>query len=80
MLDAGDIMGRRNRNEQHQTNFLLEVSGDLGIDAIGLGEKDLNYGLDYLHKGMKDFNLPFTNANVREVASGELILPEYRVI
>lgn len=80
MLDAGDLMGRRNKNEQHQTSFLLEACGDLGLDAIGLGEKDLNYGLDYLKKAMADYNLPFTSANVRDVETNELILPEYLVI
>ncbi len=80
MLDAGDIMGRRNRNDQHQTEFLLEVSGDLGIDAIGLGEKDLNYGLEFLYRVAREYNLPFTNANVRKVSSGELILPEYLIV
>lgn len=80
MVDAGDLMGRRNKNEQHQTEFLLEVSGDLGLDAIGLGEKDLNYGLPYLMKVIDDFGLPYTSANVRDAASGELILPEYLVV
>jgi 2',3'-cyclic-nucleotide 2'-phosphodiesterase (5'-nucleotidase family) len=79
-LDGGDLMGRRNKNEQHQTSFLLEMSSGLGLDAIGLGELDLNYGVAYLHKAMADFDLPFTNANVREVATGELIVPEYLVI
>jgi 2',3'-cyclic-nucleotide 2'-phosphodiesterase (5'-nucleotidase family) len=80
MLDAGDLMGNRNKNDQHQTSFLLEVTGDLGYDAIGLGERDLNYGLDYLRKAIQDYNLPMTNANVRQTASGELILPEYLVV
>jgi len=80
LLDGGDLMGRRNQNEKHQTTFLLEVTGDLGYDAIGLGERDLNYGLGYLLKAVKDFDLPFTNANVRETATGKLILPEYLVV
>jgi len=80
MVDGGDIMGRRNKKDQHQTEFLLEVSGDLGLDAIGLGEKDLNYGLDYLKKAIDTYSLPFTSANVRDAASGELILPEYLVV
>lgn len=73
-------MGNRNRNDQHQTSFLLEVVGGLGIDAIGLGERDLNYGLEYLQKVIADHGLPFTNANVRKIATGELILPEYLVV
>jgi len=80
MVDGGDLMGRRNKNEQHQTEFLLRVTGDLGYDAIGLGERDLNYGLDYLYEVMEKYDLPFTNANVVQAATGDLILPEYKVI
>ena len=80
MVDCGDLMGRRNKNDKHQTTFLLEVTGDFGYDAIGLGEKDLNYGLDYLEQAIKDNNLPFTSANVRKVETGELLLPEYLVV
>jgi 2',3'-cyclic-nucleotide 2'-phosphodiesterase (5'-nucleotidase family) len=80
MLDGGDLCGQRNQNEKHQTEFLSGVTADFGTDAIGLGERDLNYGRPFLEKLMKDVGLPFTNANVRVKETGELLCPEYLVV
>ena len=80
MVDAGDMFGRRNKNDRFQTKFLCEICGSFGMDAIGLGEMDLNYGLGFLMEMMEKHNLPFTNANVRNPATGELILPEYLIV
>ena len=80
VLDAGDVMGTRNKREKRQTDFLLEQTGSFGYDAIGLGERDLNYGYDYLVDAMQRWGLPFTNANVRFADTGELILPEFLIV
>ncbi len=80
MLDGGDLMGRRNKNEQFQTRFLCEVTSDFGYDGIGLGEADLNYGLGFLKEMIKEYDLPFTSANVVDRETGKLILPEYLVV
>ncbi len=79
-LDGGDLFGPRNQNERFQTEFLCQEIGDFGVDAIGLGEQDLNYGLKFLHSMMDKYKLPFTNANVKDTATGKLILPEYLVV
>ncbi len=80
MLDGGDLMGKRNKNDQHQSLFLCEVTGDFGYDGIGLGEADLNYGLAFLKEMIVKYDLPFTNANVVDRKTGELILPEYLIV
>ena len=80
LVDGGDLFGNRNKNDQHQCTFLAEMTGEMGYDAIGLGERDLNYGLAFLKEMMANFDLPFTNANVRDVTTGELILPEYKIV
>ncbi|MBD3221954.1 hypothetical protein GF314_12005 [bacterium] len=80
LVDAGDVMGNRTRKQKDQTDFLLEQTATFGYDAIGLGERDLNYGYDYLREVMEEHGLPFTSANVRFADTGELILPEYRII
>ena len=49
-VDAGDVFGPRTQNEREQTRFLCEVLGTFGLDAIGLGEQDLNFGLDFLRE------------------------------
>ena len=80
MVDAGDLFGTRNKNDRHQSEFLAEMTGEMGYDAIGLGERDLNYGLSFLKEMIEKHDLPFINANVRETKTGELILPEYLVV
>ena len=80
LVDAGDLFGARNRNERFQSAFLAKVTGEMGYDAIGLGERDLNYGLPFLKEMIEKHGLPFTNANVRDAETGELILPEYMIV
>ena len=79
-LDGGDLFGRRELVEKEQTRFLCEVSGTLGLDAIGLGEKDLNYGVRFLKEMMEEHQLPFTCANVKDSRTGDLILPPYLIV
>lgn len=79
-VDAGDVFGPRNQNEREQTRFLCEVLGTFGIDAIGLGEQDLNYGLEFLREMIEKNGLPFISANVRDAKTGELLLPPYKVV
>jgi len=80
MLEGGDLFGRRASKEQRETEFLCEQTTAFGMDAIGFGEADLNYGLPFLHKVIEKDKLPFTNANVRDAKTGELILPEFLVV
>lgn len=80
MLEGGDLFGRRARKEQQETEFLCEQTASFGMDAIGFGESDLNYGMPFLRQMIERHKLPFTNANVRDAATGELILPEYLVV
>ncbi|MBC8424176.1 hypothetical protein H8E07_08645 [bacterium] len=80
MIDAGDLFGRRKRADREQTRFVCELTSEFGYDAIGLGEADLNYGLDFLREMIDTYQLPFTSANVRLPDSGELLLPEYLLI
>jgi 2',3'-cyclic-nucleotide 2'-phosphodiesterase (5'-nucleotidase family) len=80
MLEGGDLFGSRNRKAQQETEFLCEVTASFGMDAIGFGENDLNYGMPFLRQMIERHKLPFTSANVRDAQSGELILPEFLVV
>jgi hypothetical protein len=77
LLDAGGLFGKRTLMEKEQSRFLCEVTSEFGYDAIGLGDEDLNYGIDFLREAIAEYSLPFTSANVFETATGELLLPEY---
>lgn len=80
LVDAGGLFGPRNKLEREQTRFLCEVTASFGYDAIGLGQADLNYGLGFLREMMDTYHLPFTNANVRDKATGQLILPRWLIV
>jgi hypothetical protein len=80
VLDAGDLFGTRTKKEMLQTEFLLEQTQSFGYDAIGLGERELNYGYDFLMDAIAKYRLPYTNANVRDAATGELLLPEFIIV
>lgn len=80
LVDAGGLFGARNKLERDQTRFVCEVTSGFGYDAIGLGQADLNYGVGFLREMMEKNRLPFTNANVRDKATGQLLLPPWLVV
>ncbi|HOX25814.1 MAG TPA: multiheme c-type cytochrome [Candidatus Krumholzibacteria bacterium] len=80
VLDAGDLFGNRTKKDLKTAEFLAGHTAKFGYDAIGLGERDLNFGLEFLRRMIQEHKLPYTNANVRDAATGELILPEFLVI
>jgi 2',3'-cyclic-nucleotide 2'-phosphodiesterase (5'-nucleotidase family) len=80
LVDAGGLFGPRNKLERDQTRFVCEVTAGFGYDAIGLGQADLNYGVGFLREMMEKNRLPFTNANVRDKATGQLLLPPWLVV
>jgi 2',3'-cyclic-nucleotide 2'-phosphodiesterase (5'-nucleotidase family) len=80
VLDAGDLFGNRNARDMATSEFLAEQTMRFGYDAIGLGERDLNYGYAFLRRMIDEHGLPFTSANVRNAETGELILPEFLIV
>jgi hypothetical protein len=80
LIDGGGLFGQRSRTDREQTRFLCQVTGEFGYDAIGLGTEDLNYGLAFLREMIDTHRLPFLSANVRELESGALLLPPYKLV
>ena len=80
LLDAGGMFGPRNKLEREQTRFLCDMTGGFGYDAIGLGQADLNYGQAFLREMIEKDKLPFTNANVRDKATGKTLVPPYLIV
>lgn len=80
LIDSGDMLGRRTIVEREQSRFLCEVVSEFGYDAIGLGEKDLNYGVAFLREMIDEYGLPYTSANVFDGGSGDPLLPRYLIV
>ena len=53
--------------------------GELGYDAVGLGNHDFNYGLDFLEASLQGAPFPFLCANVVR-AGGAAFLPPYAIL
>jgi hypothetical protein len=60
-----------------KATLLLAASAQLGVDALGVGDGDLAFGLDFLVDGAKEHCLPYVSANLANPA-GELIFPPVR--
>jgi 2',3'-cyclic-nucleotide 2'-phosphodiesterase (5'-nucleotidase family) len=64
---------------RNQTDFLCEHTAKLGYHLIGLGEWDLNYGLEYLRKKEAQHGFRFLCANLRD-SSGMLLFSASDVV
>lgn len=59
--------------------FLMDAMKVLGVDAVGMSERELRFGLGYLKAQLKRTQLPMVCANLYEKSSGKLVLAPYVV-
>ncbi|RTL61142.1 MAG: bifunctional 2',3'-cyclic-nucleotide 2'-phosphodiesterase/3'-nucleotidase, partial [Hyphomicrobiales bacterium] len=59
---------------------LVEIMGDLGFDAIGLGNHEFNYGLDALQTALRSASFPVVCANIARLDGGDPIALETTVL
>jgi 2',3'-cyclic-nucleotide 2'-phosphodiesterase (5'-nucleotidase family) len=60
--------------------FLMDAMMLLHVDAVGVGERDLRFGLAYLRENAKRSRLPVTCANLVERAGGKSVFPPYVLV
>ena len=70
-LDGGELVGDDSPIGRMQTAYLLRAMQEMGYRTIGVGPRDFMYGMDYLRKAERDFELTLTNLNVIDAATGE---------
>lgn len=61
---AGDFYGTADVFNESKSRFVARMMGELGYDAIGLGEMDLNFGVGTLAADVNDHELPVVCANL----------------
>lgn len=66
---AGDFYGTSDVYNESKSHFVAQMMGEMGYDAIGIGEMDLNFGLAALVKDARAYRLPIVCANL--VAKGD---------
>lgn len=64
LCSAGDFYGGADVFNEPKSHFVAKMMGYLGYDAIGVGEMDLNYGLDKLLEDYREYDLNLTCANI----------------
>jgi hypothetical protein len=51
-----------------------------GVSAVGIGQRELRYGLGFLRAVIEHGQTPAVSANLVERATGKLVLPPYRIV
>lgn len=59
-----DYIAYIDRFETEPIHPMIKVMNYLNYDAAALGNHDFHYGLDFLHRTIKDAKFPFINANM----------------
>lgn len=74
------MFGRRTDAQKAQTEFLMKETEALGYSVLGVGQWDLNYGLDFLREMERTHGLTYISANLKQGGSRELIFPPTAVV
>ncbi len=76
-MDAGDNFGGISEPEKRKAEVILRSMGAMGYDALGIGEVDLNYGVDFLLDTAREVKLPLVCANLVNYRTGKTLVQPY---
>ena len=80
VLDAGNYFGRRSpRKEKTYTKVVIDYMRKTGYDVVGIGEREMNYGLDFLDEELKQGQLLAVCANLYDGRDSSLVFQPYTV-
>jgi 2',3'-cyclic-nucleotide 2'-phosphodiesterase (5'-nucleotidase family) len=65
------------QSQEHLAEFFMEGMGKLGLDAIGVGDRDLRYGLDFLVQHVQKHKLPAISSNLVHRDTKKPVFPTY---
>ena len=79
-MDVGNFFGRRSpHKEKTYTKVIVDYMRKTGYDAVGIGEREMNYGLGFLKEQLKQGHLDGVCANLYSSNDSTLILPPYTI-
>jgi hypothetical protein len=61
---AGDFYGSADVFNEAKSHFVAAMMGEMGYDAVGIGEQELNFGLAALVRDAREYGLPVVCANL----------------
>ena len=78
LVDNGGFFPEQD-DHQDVAWFLMDAMHVLGTDAVGIGDKELRFGLAYLREHAKRSQLPITSANLLEKKTKRAALTPYLI-
>ena len=78
-MDAGDNFGGISEPEKRKSEVILRSMGAMGYDALGIGEVELNYGVDFLLDTAREAKLPLVCANLYSKRTGKTLVQPYLI-
>ena len=78
LVDDGGYFPEQD-NYQDVAGFLMDAMMLLGTDAVGVGDRDLRYGLAYFKSQVKRTRLPMVCANLLEKRTRGTVVPPYLI-
>jgi 2',3'-cyclic-nucleotide 2'-phosphodiesterase (5'-nucleotidase family) len=78
LVDAGGFLPEAD-GQQDLAGFLMDVMNRMNTDAVGVGERDLRYGVSFLRAQVKRNSLPVVCANLIDKHSRKPLFNPYLV-
>jgi len=72
---AGDFYGTADIFNESKSHFVAQMMAELGYDAVGVGEMDLNFGLAGLVRDARQDRLPVVCANLETTVDSLRVRP-----
>jgi len=76
LVDNGGYVPLENERRD-VTGFLMDAMRLMGTDAVGVSDRDLKFGREFLVQRVAQAGLPVTSANLLDKATGKPLFPPY---
>jgi 2',3'-cyclic-nucleotide 2'-phosphodiesterase (5'-nucleotidase family) len=81
LVEAGDFAPDATRAfEDSKIDFQFDVMGLIGYDAVGIGERELAFGLDRLKAASTRSKLPIVSSNLVDAKTGQPVFHASRIV
>jgi hypothetical protein len=80
IVDCGGWFPEGAEDYREVAAFQADELGRSGADAVGIGPRELRYGLGFLRAVIAHGQVPAVSANLADRRTGKLLLPAYRIV
>jgi 2',3'-cyclic-nucleotide 2'-phosphodiesterase (5'-nucleotidase family) len=80
IVDSGDFSSPGSKHGEFKTEWMIHGMGDLGYDAVAVGERDLQLGRARLLQLAKKYSLPLVCANLFDTDTNEFYVKPYVIV